>query len=183
MEAPPESLADLVRRAEEVIGKRVPVRGPAAHKGRVGDGVERLLLGQRVGGGKASDHAAAELKSVPVSGERVLERVKLGVLSERSNPLHKCDRILFVFVEERGLDCFVMGHAVVETPRAGWLSLWRSGHLVETAAGVSGLETRGLYLTPRYFHDHDLWPRSVDAGPRLTPRAPSATVLGKGSLP
>ncbi len=154
-----ESLAALVARADAVLGQRVPTRGPAAHKGRVGDGVERLLLGRRIGGGKASDHPAAEVKSVPTEGERVIERVKLGVLSERSNPLEKCDRVLFVFVERRGVDHFIAGHAVVEFARARWLSLWRSGHLVETAAGVSGEETRGLYLTPRFFSDEGLWPR------------------------
>jgi hypothetical protein len=30
--------------------------------------------------------------------------------------------------------------------------------LVETAAGVSGDETRGLYLTPRFFAVESLWP-------------------------
>jgi hypothetical protein len=154
-----DSLAALITRAGAVVGRRVPTRGPATHKGRVGDGVERLLLGRRVGGGKASDHPAAEIKSVPTEGERVIERVKLGVISDRGGPLEKCDRVLFVFVERRGLDHFVSGYAVVEFPRARWLALWRSGHLVETAAGVSGEETRGLYLTPRFFADEGLWPR------------------------
>ena len=154
-----DSLATLLARAEHIAGMRVPTRGPVTHKGRVGDGVERLLLGRRIGGSKESDHPAAEVKSVPVEGERVIERVKLGVLSDQSNPLPKCDRVLFVFVERRGLDHFVAGHAVVEFARARWLALWRSGHLVETAAGVSGDDTRGLYLTPRFFSDERIWPR------------------------
>jgi len=153
-----EGLAELLLRADAARGRRVPVRGPAAHKGRVGDGIERLLLGQRVGGSKAADHPAAELKSVPVKGDRVVERCKLGVISGRSNPLEKCARILFVFVEWRGLDCFVAGHSCIDFHPARWLALWRSGHLVETAAGVSGEETRGLYLTPRFFYDERLWP-------------------------
>lgn len=153
-----EGLRELIARARAAHGRRVPVRGPEAHKGRVGDGVERLLLGHRVGGAKIPDHPAAELKSVPVLGERVVERCKLGVLSERSNPLEKCGRVLFVFVEWRGLDCFVAGHACVDFHPGRWLTLWRSGHLVETAAGISGEETRGLYLTPRFFYDEGLWP-------------------------
>ncbi|MEO6951914.1 MAG: hypothetical protein ABI321_08880 [Polyangia bacterium] len=153
-----DTLAALLLRADAVRGLRVPVRGPETHKGRIGDAVERLVLG-RQHTGKSADHPAAELKSVPVEGERVVERCKLGILSVRSNPLEKCERILFVFVEVRGQDAFVAGHALVEFQPAAWLALWRSGHLVETAAGVSGLETRGLYLTPRFFHDHGHWPR------------------------
>ena len=152
-----DTLTALLERAVGVRGLRVPVRGPETHKGRVGDAVERLLLGrQHVG--KSADHPAAELKSVPIEGERVVERCKLGILSARSNPLLKCESILFVFVETRGRDAFVAGHAHVAFPRSAWLALWRSGHLVETAAGVSGEETRGLYLTPRFFHDHGHWP-------------------------
>jgi len=101
------------------------------------------------------------VKSVPVCGERILERCKLGILSERANPLSKCARVLFVFVEERGDDAFVVGHACVELAASRWLELWRSGHLVETAAGVSGDETRGLYLTPRFFYEDGLWPASL----------------------
>jgi hypothetical protein len=153
-----EALSWLLERARAAHGRRVPVRGPTTHKGRVGDGVERLVLGRRVGGGKAADHPAAEVKSVPVLGERIVERVKLGVVSARSNPLKKCGRLLFVFVEWRGEDCFVVGHACVEVEPARWLALWRAGHLVETAAGVSGEETRGLYLTPRFFYDEGIWP-------------------------
>jgi hypothetical protein len=69
---------------------------------------------------------------------------------------------LFVFVEQRGVeqdgDAFVMGHAYVEFAPSRWLELWRMGLLVETAAGVSGDETRGLYLVPRFFSAHGLWP-------------------------
>jgi hypothetical protein len=145
-------------RAEAARGRRVPTRGPITHKGRVGEGVERLLLGARVGSAHAADHPAAELKSVPVRGERVLERVKLGVLSARAHPLDKCARTLFVFVEERGRDVFVAGHACVEFAPSRWLALWRAGMLVETAAGISGDEARGLYLVPRFFLDEGLWP-------------------------
>jgi hypothetical protein len=153
-----DELDQLIGRARAVHGQRVPVRGPEAHKGRVGDAVERLLLGARHTG-TGADHPDAELKSVPVAGERVVERCKLGVVSQRHDPLGKCERVLFVFVEARGKDSFVAGHAVHEFARGAWLSLWRSGHLVETAAGISGMETRGLYLTPRFFYDHGLWPR------------------------
>ncbi len=90
-----------------------------------------------------------------------MERVKLGVLSANAHPLDKCARVLFVFVEWRGADVFVMGHAYVETPPARWLALWQEGLLVETAAGVSGDETRGLYLTPRYFYERGLWPPAL----------------------
>lgn len=154
----PLVLEELLARAAASRGLRVPVRGPETHKGRVGDAVERLLLGARHSG-PGADHPEAELKSVPVEGERVVERCKLGVVSQRANPLEKCERVLFVFVEQRGLDTFIAGHALHRFERAAWLALWRSGHLVETAAGVSGLETRGLYLTPRFFYDHALWPR------------------------
>jgi hypothetical protein len=148
----------LVEKAQAIVGRRVPLDGPEAHKGRVGEGVERLLFGARVGSSHAADHPDAEVKSVPVSGDRVVERVKLGVLSDHAHPLHKCARVLFVFVEWRGQDVFVMGHALVDTPPVGWLALWREGKLVETAAGVSGDETRGLYLTPSFFYDAGLWP-------------------------
>ena len=88
----------------------------------------------------------------------MIERCKLGIVSERSNPLVKCARILFVFVEQRGRDHFVIGHRAVEFASHEWLAMWRDGYLVETAAGVSGLESRGLYLTPRFFYDRALWP-------------------------
>jgi hypothetical protein len=147
----------LLHRAGELTGLRVAVRGPETHKGRVGDAIERMLLGQRhVGTG--ADHPLAEVKSVPVSGERVVERCKLGMISARQNPLEKCARVLFVFVEERGRDTFVAGHALHEFPRSAWLTMWRTGHLVETAAGTSGDVARGLYLTPRFFSDYGLWP-------------------------
>ena len=156
--APKDDLQALLARAAAVRGWRVPARGPATHKGRVGDGVERLLFGARIGGAHAPDHPLCEVKSVPVYGERIVERVKLGIVSERAHPLDKCARVLYVFVEPRGHDHFVAGHALVETPPWRWLELWRAGLLVETAAGVSGDETRGLYLTPRYFTDAGLWP-------------------------
>jgi hypothetical protein len=139
-------------------GARVPVRGAAGHKGRVGDGVERLLLGRRPSG-RGSDHPAAEIKSVPVSGDRVIERVKLGVLSPRSNPLYKCDRVLFVFVEQRGRDHFVRGHHLVDFDRERWWGMWRDGFLVETAAGSPERPARGLYLTPRWFYAQRIWPQ------------------------
>ncbi len=151
-------LHELLTSATRALGRRVPTRGPETHKGRVGDGVERLLLGRRIGKSSSPDHPAAEVKSVPVVGERVIERVKLGVISERSNPLAKCERILFVFVERRGRDHFIVGHRAVTFEGSRWLALWRSGHLVETAAGISGEETRGLYLTPKFFYDTALWP-------------------------
>ncbi|MCU1278126.1 MAG: hypothetical protein JWM53_1672, partial [bacterium] len=94
---PEHTLEWLLERAAKLRGRKVPLRGAAGHKGRVGDGVERLLVGGKVAG-MAADHPAAEIKSVPVAGDGVVERVKLGVLSPRSNPLDKCDRILFVFV-------------------------------------------------------------------------------------
>ena len=145
-------------RAKAITGRRVPLGGPEAHKGRVGEGIERLLFGAPVGPSHAANHPEAEVKSVPVLGDRVVERVKLGVLSDRAHPLDKCARVLFLFVEWRGQDVFVMGHALVETAPAAWLALWREGTLVETAAGASGDETRGLYLTPRYFYSAGLWP-------------------------
>ena len=154
-----DTLSDLLARAARIDGTRVPTRGPLTHKGRIGDGVERLLLGRRVGASQAADHPAAEIKSVPVLGERVVERCKLGLVSARSNPLIKCARMLFMFVEHRGQDTFVAGHAVLETSPAAWLLRWRAGHLVETAAGVSGEDTRALYLTPRFFYETGLWPR------------------------
>jgi hypothetical protein len=158
----PADLTALLARARAIAGLRVPLRGPETHKGRIGEGIERMLLGANAGPSHAADHPDAEVKSVPVLGDRVVERVKLGVLSANAHPLDKCARVLFVFVEWRGADVFVMGHACVETPRAAWLSLWRRGHLVETAAGVSGDETRGLYLTPSYFYDRGLWPPALD---------------------
>ncbi len=114
-------------------------------------------MGEKVVG-KTSDHAAAEIKSVPVSGEQVVERVKLGVVSERSNPLAKCDRVLFVFVEERGDDHFVRGFATASFDRTRWEAMWRDGHLVETAAGSPRHPARGLYLLPRWFRAAGLWP-------------------------
>ncbi len=151
-------LDELMTRARAIVGKRVSLVGPSTHKGRVGEGVERLLLGRVIGAGPGADHPAAEVKSVPVIGERVVERVKLGVLSDRSHPLGKCGRILFVFCERRGDDVFIVGHALVTIEDARWLELWRAGLLVETAAGISGDETRGLYLTPRFFYERGLWP-------------------------
>jgi hypothetical protein len=154
---PEHQLEALLGRARALVGRRVPLRGPAGHKGRVGDGVERLLVGEKVAG-RASDHAAAEIKSVPVSGDQVIERVKLGVISGRSNPLDKCERVLFVFVEERGDDHFVRGFGTAEFDRGRWEAMWRDGHLVETAAGSPRQPARGLYLTPRWFRAAGLWP-------------------------
>jgi hypothetical protein len=156
---PEEALETLLVRARHIRGARVPLRGAAGHKGRVGDGVERLLLGGARRGGRASDHPAAEIKSVPVAGDRVLERVKLGVVSARSNPLDKCERVLFVFVEQRGRDHFVRGHALHQFDRAAWMVLWRDGWLVETAAGSTERPARGLYLVPRWFRVERLWPQ------------------------
>ena len=110
---------------------QVPLRGAAGHKGRVGDGVERLLVGAKVPG-MAADHPAAEIKSVPVAGDGVVERVRLGVLSPRSNPLAKCDRILFVFVEKRASDFFIAGHHAREFTFDAWTQMWRDGWIVET---------------------------------------------------
>jgi hypothetical protein len=108
--------------------------------------------------GKLADHAAAEIKSVPVSGDRVIERVKLGVLSATSDPLAKCDRVLFVFVEQRGDDHFVRGHQLVDLDRNRFAAMWRDGFLVETAAGSPRFPARGLYLTPKWFRSEGLWP-------------------------
>ena len=152
-------LGGLLARVQSCHGRRVPVVGPTTHKGRIGEGVERLILGERAGSRHAADHPAAELKSVPVVGERVIERCKLGLISPRAHPLEKCAKTLFVFVEARGEDAFVMGHAYVEFAQERWLELWRMGLLVETAAGVSGDETRGLYLVPKFFSSHGLWPQ------------------------
>jgi hypothetical protein len=154
---PEEQLEALLERVRGVRGRRIPLRGAAGHKGRVGDAVERLLLGARRHG-KGSDHPAAEIKSVPVRGDQVVERVKLGVLSPRSNPLDKCDRILFVFVEQRGADHFVAGHHIAEFDFPRWEAMWRDGWIVETAAGSPERPARGLYLTPRWFRAQGIWP-------------------------
>jgi hypothetical protein len=159
---PEDSLEALVARARALVGRRLPLRGAPGHKGRAGDAVERLLLGRanrEAGrGGRGRDHPAAEVKSVPVRGDRVLERVKLGVVSPTSNPLAKCDRVLFVFVEERGDDRFVRGIGVAEFDDARWRAMWERGDVVETAAGQSGGGARGLYLVPRWFREAGLWP-------------------------
>ncbi|HEY2746743.1 MAG TPA: hypothetical protein VGL86_19075 [Polyangia bacterium] len=147
----------LLERAAKIRGRKVPLRGAAGHKGRVGDGVERLLVGAKVPG-MAADHAAAEIKSVPVAGDGVVERVKLGVLSPRSNPLAKCERILFVFVEQRGDDFFVVGHHAREFSFETWTAMWRDGWIVETAAGSPERPARGLYLVPRWFRAQRIWP-------------------------
>ena len=157
-ELPERSLDSLLERARRAVGARVPVRGAARHKGRVGDGVERLLLGARIAGG-AADHDAAEIKSVPVRGHRILERVKLGVVHALRSPLDKCARVLFVFVERRGADHFVRGFVIQEFDLARWQEMWRRRHLVETAAGSPERPARGLYLTPHFFYDHRLWPQ------------------------
>jgi hypothetical protein len=156
-ELPENTLAWLLERARLISGARVPVRGEPGHKGRVGDGVERLLIGARAAGSGA-DHPAAEIKSVPVSGERIVERVKLGVVNANHNPLDKCGRILFVFVEQRGRDHFVRTHRVEEFDFERWERMWRDGHLVETAAGSPKRPARGLYLTPHFFYDYAIWP-------------------------
>ncbi len=156
---PEDALESLLDRARAARGRRVPVRGQSGHKGRVGDGVERMLLGgQRAATGGFRDHAAAEIKSVPVHGDRVIERVKLGVVSPRSNPLEKCNRVLSVFVERRGADHFVRGHHLHDFEPSTFDHLWRDGLLVETAAGSPRHKTRGLYLTPRFFRTRRLWP-------------------------
>jgi hypothetical protein len=154
---PEHTLEWLLERAQKIHGRRVPLRGAAGHKGRVGDGVERLLVGNKVPG-RAADHPAAEIKSVPVAGENVLERVKLGVLSPRSNPLDKSDRILFVFVEQRGQDFFVAGHHAHAFDHATWQQMWEEHWIVETAAGSPERPARGLYLVPRWFRAQDIWP-------------------------
>jgi hypothetical protein len=156
---PEDALESLVARVRRAHGRRLQVRANGRHKGRVGDAVERLLCGRTLrGSSRAADHPAAEIKSVPVAGDRVVERVKLGVVSARSDPLAKCDRVLFVFVERRGADHFVRGHSVVEFDRERWRALWEQGFLVETAAGSPRHPARGLYLTPRWFRRQRLWP-------------------------
>jgi hypothetical protein len=154
---PEDTLESLLERAKAARGRRVPTQGAERHKGRVGDGVERLLTGAKVLG-MASDHPAAEIKSVPVRGDQVIERVKLGVVSARSNPVDKCARVLFVFVEQRGDDHFVRGHALREFEPTQWQAMWRDGYLVETAAGSPRFPARGLYLTPRWFRASGIWP-------------------------
>jgi hypothetical protein len=84
--------------------------------------------------------------------------VKLGVLSPRSNPLDKCDRILFVFVEQRGRDHFIAGHHAHEFDFAAWSEMWHEGWIVETAAGSPQNPARGLYLVPRWFRSRGIWP-------------------------
>jgi hypothetical protein len=154
---PERDLEALLMKIRALHGERLVIRGEAGHKGRVGDAVERRLLGGKVVG-KGADHPAAEVKSVPVRGDAVIERVKLGVVSERSNPLDKCARVLFVFVEQRGDEHFIRGHAMCEFDRTRWQAMWRDGHLVETAAGSPEHPARGLYLTPRWFRAERLWP-------------------------
>jgi hypothetical protein len=154
---PEHTLEWLLERAAKLRGRKVPLRGAAGHKGRVGDGIERLLVGNKVPG-MAADHPAAEIKSVPVAGDGVVERVKLGVLSPRSNPLAKCDRILFVFVEARGSDFFVAGHHAHDFDYEAWTAMWRDGWIVETAAGTTDRPARGLYLVPKWFRAMGIWP-------------------------
>jgi hypothetical protein len=154
---PEHTLEWLLERAAKIRGRKVPLRGAAGHKGRVGDGIERLLFGGKVAG-RAADHPAAEVKSVPVAGDAVVERVKLGVLSPRSDPLAKCDRILFVFVEPRGADFFVVGHHAHAFDFATWTAMWQEGWIVETAAGSPERPARGLYLVPRWFRARGIWP-------------------------
>ncbi|HXU70035.1 MAG TPA: hypothetical protein VN947_11940 [Polyangia bacterium] len=154
---PEQTIEWLLERAGKLRGRKVPLRGAAGHKGRVGDGVERLLVGAKVSG-MAADHPAAEIKSVPVAGDGVVERVKLGVLSPRSNPLAKCDRILFVFVEQRGDDFFIAGHHAHDFTYEAWTHMWRDGWIVETAAGSPERPARGLYLIPRWFRAQRIWP-------------------------
>lgn len=154
---PEDTLEWLLERARQIRGRKVPLSGAPGHKGRVGDGVERLLVGAKVRG-MAADHPAAEIKSVPVAGDGVVERVKLGVLSPRSNPLAKCDRILFVFVEPRGDDFFVAGHHAHQFDHDTWAAMWRDGWIVETAAGSPERPARGLYLIPRWFRAQRIWP-------------------------
>jgi len=153
-----DTLEWLVERAGKLAGARVLVRGEPGHKGRVGDAVEKMLLGARPAR-PGSDHPAAEIKSVPVLGEKIVERVKLGVVNERHNPLDKCSRILFVFVEQRVRDYFVRGHHVEEFDWEKWERMWRDHHLIETAAGSPRRPARGLYLTPHFFYEGKIWPR------------------------
>jgi hypothetical protein len=159
-ELPEHRLEVLLERVRAARGRRLRMRGARGHKGRVGDAVERLLVGGKVHG-KEADHPAAEIKSVPVSGDRVIERVKLGVVSARSNPLDKCGRVLFVFVEQRGDDHFVRGHTLREFDSPEWQAMWRDGFLVETAAGSPRFPARGLYLTPKWFRARGLWPSAT----------------------
>jgi hypothetical protein len=154
---PEHTIEWLLERARKIQGRKVPVRGAAGHKGRVGDGVERLLVGA-INRGKSADHPAAEIKSVPVEGDTVIERVKLGVLSPRSNPLDKCDRILFVFVEQRGRDHFIAGHHAHDFDFETWSQMWQESWIVETAAGSPQNPARGLYLVPRWFRSRGIWP-------------------------
>lgn len=154
---PEHTIEWLLERVQRLRGRKVPLRGAAGHKGRVGDGVERLLVGSKVVG-QAADHPAAEIKSVPVAGETVVERVKLGVLSPRSNPLAKCDCILFVFVEPRGQDFFIAGHHLHRFDYATWARMWSEGWIVETAAGSPARPARGLYLVPKWFRVQAIWP-------------------------
>src|SRR5262249_4749701 len=41
---PEHTIEWLLERARKIHGRKVPLRGAAGHKGRVGDGVERLLV-------------------------------------------------------------------------------------------------------------------------------------------
>ena len=136
------------------------MRGAAVgHKGRVGDGVERLLIGAQGSagnGGRSSGGRDQERASSP--GDRIVERVKLGVVNANHNPTDKCGRILFIFVEQRGRDHFVRAHRVEEFDWERWERMWRDGHLVETAAGSTQHPARGLYLTPHFFYDGLIWP-------------------------
>src|SRR6476661_3824798 len=50
---PEETIEWLLERVTRLRGRKVPLRGNTAHKGRVGDGVERLLLGAKVPGKRA----------------------------------------------------------------------------------------------------------------------------------
>jgi hypothetical protein len=95
---------------------------------------------------------------VPVAGELVVERVKLGVLSPRSNPLDKCDCILFMFVEQRGQDFFIAGHHAATFDHETWGRMWQEHWIVETAAGSPERPARGLYLVPRWFRAQGIWP-------------------------
>ncbi len=156
-----DTLVALLRRAEQIAGARIPLSGSARHKGRVGDGVERLLVGDKVSG-RLPDHAEAEIKTVPVRGGRILERVKLAQLGadrEPLGPLAKCRRILFVFVERRGVDHFVRGHHLHEFDFAAWPRLLHERWVVETAAGSPSRPRRGLYLVPKWFARARIWPR------------------------
>ncbi len=155
-----DSLLALLDRARQLLGARVPLSGSARHKGRVGDGLERLLVGDKVHG-RLPDHAQCEIKSVPVRGGRVLERVKLAQLGadrEPLGPLTKCRRILFVFVERRGDDHFVRGHRLHDFVDDAGARLLAERWVVETAAGSPARPRRGLYLVPRWFARSGIWP-------------------------